>query len=465
MPLIRSISGIRGTIGGGVGDALTPVEVVALTSAYIRWLLYLFINMRLYPQCIIVGRDARPSSEIISRLVTSTIQSQGLHVIDLGLSTTPTVSMAIPKHGAFGGFMITASHNDETWNGLKLFDHVGQLIDQKAAQQVFQWADQSDCRYAPIQELGQYTQYTDAIIDHIDRIQRLMLLDKPAIKSRKLRVVIDAVNSTGGIAVPQLLEAIQVADIKPLHCTPNGQFAHNPEPLPEHLTDLREAVVAGGYDIGLAVDPDVDRLVVIDETGTPWGEEYTLVAIADYVLRHTPGNTVSNLSSSQALKDITERHGKQHTSAPVGEQHVVTQMKATKAVIGGEGNGGVIYPALHYGRDALVGIALLLSYLASTGKTASALRKTYPDYVMIKEKCDLPPHVDWHTLTKHLQEQYPGAPMHTEDGIKLMLEDGWVHLRQSNTEPIVRLYAEANTASRAADLVAQVQKQLAALHA
>lgn len=455
MPLIKSISGIRGTIGGQVGDALTPIDVVALTTAFGRWLLKQSGN-----KTVVIGRDARPSGPIISRLVSSTLQSLGMDVIDLGLSTTPTVSIAVSQEQACGGIVITASHNSAEWNALKLFNEDGELIDAVAAAEVFAGATQQDHSFVPVEQLGRYTIQKEYIAQHIAQILALPLVDVPAIRSRKFRIAVDAVNSTGGLAVPQLLQALGVAHITALYCEPNGQFPHNPEPLPAHLTALAHAVRSGAYDLGVAVDPDVDRLVVIDEKGVPWGEEYTLVAAADYVLRHTPGNTVSNLSSSQALQEITAQYGGCHASTPVGEQYVVAKMKATQAVIGGEGNGGVIYPALHYSRDALVGIALLLSHLAHTSQTASALRATYPDYVLLKQKIQLTPEIDLAALLDTIKLQYSAYPMHTEDGVKIMFEKAWFHLRRSNTEPIIRLYAEAETESQATHLAAQVMRQI-----
>ncbi len=455
MSLIKSISGVRGTIGGKVGDALTPIDVVALTTAFGRWLLKQPGN-----KTVVIGRDARPSGSIISRLVSSTLQSLGMDVIDLGLSTTPTVSIAVPQEQACGGIVITASHNSAEWNALKMLNGDGELIDAVAAAEVFAGATQQDHSFVPVEQLGQHTTQEGYIAKHIAQIMALPLVDVPAIRRRKFRIAVDAVNSTGGIAVPQLLQALGVAHITALYCQPNGQFPHNPEPLPAHLTALAHTVRSGAHDLGVAVDPDVDRLVVIDENGMPWGEEYTLVAAADYVLRHTPGNTVSNLSSSQALKEITEQYDGHHASTPVGEQYVVAKMKATQAVIGGEGNGGVIYPALHYGRDALAGIALLLSHLAHTEQTASTLRATYPNYVLVKHKIQLIPDTDLATLLGTIRQQYSAYPMNTEDGVKILFEKAWIHLRQSNTEPIIRLYAEAETEEQANHLVKQLRQQI-----
>lgn len=455
MPLIKSASGIRGTIGGQPGDALTPVDIVSLTAAFGSWLL-----QQKRGRTVVIGRDARPSGPMVSQLVSATLQSLGLDIVDVGLSTTPTVEMAVTQQQACGGIVITASHNPAEWNALKLLNHAGEFLSSEAAAEVFERAAEEEYTFVPVAQLGRYTPHEGAIARHIDQILALPLVDVPAIRSRKFRIAIDAVNSTGGLAVPLLLEALGVGHVTPLHCEPNGQFPHNPEPLPAHLTDLAEAVPAGQHDLGLAVDPDVDRLVVIDEKGMPWGEDYTLVAVADYVLAHTPGNTVSNLSSSKALQDITLRHGGEYATSPVGEQHVVAKMKATQAVIGGEGNGGVIYPALHYGRDALVGIALLLSHLARAGQTASAMRADYPGYAMAKEKIQLTPATDLAALLRRVQEKYCDYPLNTEDGIKISFENGWVHLRQSNTEPLIRIYAEAPTAAEVAQLIQQVREQL-----
>ena len=455
MPLIKSISGVRGTIGGKVGDSLTPIDVVALAAAFGRWLL-----RQSGKKVVVIGRDARPSGLPVSRLVSSTLQSLGIDIIDLGLSTTPTVSIAVPQERAGGGIVITASHNPAAWNALKLFNKDGELIDATAAAEVFGANMQYDHTFVLVEHLGGYTTRASSIAEHIARILALPLVDVVAIRNRKFRIAVDAVNSTGGIAVPQLLRALGVTHITELYCEPNGQFPHDPEPLPVHLTDLAHAVRTGTYDLGVAVDPDVDRLVVFDEKGIPWGEEYTLVAVADYVLRHTPGNTVSNLSSSQALRDITVQYGGQHASAPVGEQHVVAKMKAMQAVIGGEGNGGIIYPALHYGRDALVGIALLLSYLARTKQTASAWRACFPDYVLLKKKMAMATDADWELLLNAIKERYEGHPINTEDGVKIILEKAWIHLRKSNTEPIVRLYVEAETEAQANHLAGQLLQDM-----
>jgi len=457
MPLIQSTSGIRGTIGGAVGTALTPVDVVALTAAFGQWVL-----QQADLPTVVIGRDARRSGPIISALVQATLQSLGIAVIDLGLSTTPTVAMKVPQARAGGGIMISASHNPADWNALKLFNPTGELIDASAAQTVFALARQHTPSFAPLAQQGAYMLQEGALAQHIQHILALPLVDVAAIRRRRFRIAVDAVNSTGGIAVPQLLQALGVDHITALHCEPNGNFAHNPEPLTPHLTDLIQTVSTGPHDLGIAVDPDVDRLVIIDEQGMPWGEEYTLVAVADYVLQHTPGNTVSNLSSSSALQELTAKYGGQHTSTPVGELQVVAQMKATQAVIGGEGNGGVIYPALHYGRDALVGIALILSHLARTRQTASALRASYPHYVMVKQKVPYTNASDLEAALDRVQALFSGYPTNTADGLKIMLKQSWVHLRPSNTEPIIRIYAEAKTEAEAAQLAMQVQQAIVA---
>jgi phosphomannomutase len=368
--------------------------------------------------------------------------------------------MAVPQEQACGGIVITASHNAAAWNALKLLDGGGELIDAAAAAEVFSGATQQDYTFVPAEQLGQYATKEGYLTKHINRILALPLVDVSAIRSRQFRIAVDAVNSTGGIAVPQLLQALGVAHVTALHCQPDGQFPHNPEPLPVHLGDLSHAVRSGDHDLGIAVDPDVDRLVVIDEKGVPWGEEYTLVIAADYVLRHTPGNTVSNFSSSQALRDITVQYGGHYASTPVGEQYVVATMKATQAVIGGEGNGGVIYPALHYGRDALVGIALLLSHLAHTQQTASVLRANYPNYTLVKQKIQLTSDAKLAALLDAVKKQYSAYPMNLEDGVKIIFEKAWIHLRQSNTEPIIRLYAEAETEIQARHLAEQVMRQI-----
>ncbi|MEM7055298.1 MAG: phosphoglucosamine mutase [Bacteroidota bacterium] len=455
MPLIKSIAGVRGTIGGKIGEGLTPIDVVALTTAFGRQLL-----QQPGSKLVVIGRDARPSGAIISQLVSATLQSLGIDVMDLGLSTTPTVAIAVPKEQASGGMVITASHNPAEWNALKLLNQAGEYIDAPTAAAVFAVAAQHDHTFAGAQQLGKYSCKDNYVDEHIRQILALPLVDRTAITQRKFKVAVDAVNSTGGLAIPKLLQALGVTHITELHCQPTGLFPHDPEPLPEHLTELADTVKAGDYDLGIAVDPDVDRLAVVDENGQAWGEDYTLVAVADYVLSQTPGNTVSNLSSSSALKVLTMQYGGSYATSAIGEMHVVAKMKATQAVIGGEGNGGVIYPALHYGRDALVGIALLLSHLARSGQAASALRAGYPSYAMAKTKIQLAPEVDIAIILNKLKSQYSQYPINTEEGIKVMLDRGWVHLRKSNTEPVIRIHAEGATQESATSLLAQVMRDI-----
>ena len=458
MPLIKSIAGVRGTIGGQVGDGLTPIDVVALTTAFGRQLLHQSHGKR-----VVIGRDARPSGIVISQLVSATLQSLGIDVIDLGLSTTPTVAIAVHQEQASGGIVITASHNPAEWNALKLLNQAGEYIDATTAATVFSLAMQHDHTFAAAAHLGQYFYKEGYIDEHIRQIIALPLVDQVAIAQRKFKVAVDAVNSTGGLAVPKLLQALGITHITKLHCQPTGLFPHDPEPLAEHLGELAAMVRGGEYDLGIAVDPDVDRLVIIDEQGQPWGEDYTLVAAADYVLSQTPGNTVSNLSSSSALKVLTEQYGGNYAASAVGEMHVVAKMKATQAVIGGEGNGGVIYPALHHGRDALVGMALILSHLARSGKTASTLKAGYPSYVMAKSKIQLSPEIDVATVLDKLKSQYSQYPTDTAEGLKVNLHQGWFLLRKSNTEPVIRIYAEGVTQENATSLVAQAKRDIQAL--
>lgn len=450
MPLLKSIAGARGTVGGQVGQGLTPLDVVRITAAFGKQVILPISRRR-----VVIGRDARPSGLMISQLVAGTLQSLGIDVIDLGLSTTPTVALAVPQLQAQGGVVITASHNPQEWNALKLLNQQGEYINASTAQQVFELAA-GDPIFATADELGKYTAQAGGYMDHhIEQILALPLVDQQTIQKRKLRVVVDAVNSTGEIAVPKLLETLGVACTL-LYGSPTGIFAHDPEPTTQNLGTLRAKLQQGGYDLGIAVDPDVDRLVIIDENGEPWGEDYTLVAVADYVLGHTPGNTVSNLSSSSVLQVITEQHGGTYTTCPVGEIYVVAQMKATNAIIGGEGNGGVIYPPLHYGRDALVGLALLLSHLAQSGKTASQLRQTYPTYVMYKTKLHLTPSLDPVAILAALQDKYQAYSIDRTEGLKVTLADGWFHLRQSNTEPLIRLHVEGYNEQKAARITREV---------
>jgi phosphomannomutase len=449
--LIKSISGIRGTIGGPAGHGLTPIDVVKYAAAYGTWV----ATQKTDSKLIIIGRDARLSGEMVSRLVAATLQGLGLDVLDLGLSTTPTVEMAVPAKKAAGGIILTASHNPKQWNALKLLNATGEFISEADGQQVLALAESEGFDFAPVTKLGEYSTDTKFLKKHIKAILALPLVDVEAIRARNFRVVVDAVNSSGGFAVPELLEALGVTTIEKLHCEPTGDFAHNPEPLPEHLRDIAKVLEKGGFDLGIVVDPDVDRLALVNEDGTMFGEEYTLVAVADYVLKaNGGGNTVSNLSSTRALRDVTERAGGFYAAAAVGEVNVVTKMKETNAIIGGEGNGGIIYPELHYGRDALVGIALFLTHLAKTGLTMSRLRNSYPSYFISKNKIELTPEIDTDKVLVEMEKRYAKQQVNTTDGVKIDFEREWVHLRKSNTEPIIRIYAESDSNSTA-DYLAQ----------
>ncbi|MGB3345545.1 MAG: phosphoglucosamine mutase [Aequorivita sp.] len=459
MTLIKSISGIRGTIGGVQGENLTPIDAVKYAAAYGSWVKQQR-NKKNYR--VVVGRDARISGEMIQQLVMNTLVGMGITVIDLNLSTTPTVEMAVIMEHADGGIILTASHNPKQWNALKLLNNKGEFLNAQAGQKILDIAEKGIIEFAEVDDLGEIHK-NDAYIDlHIDEILKLDLVNADAIKSRGFKVVVDAVNSTGGIAVPLLLEALGVEPVK-IHCTPNGEFPHNPEPLKEHLGDLMKKVVKENADFGIAVDPDVDRLAFVDEKGEMFGEEYTLVAVADYVLRHTPGNTVSNMSSSRALRDITEKHGGTYTASAVGEVNVVEEMKKTKAVIGGEGNGGIIYPELHYGRDSLVGIALFLSFLAEEKVLVSELRKSYTAYFMSKKKIELTPELDVDAILKAMETKYALEKINTIDGVKIDFVDNWVHLRKSNTEPIIRIYTEAKSQEEADALADKIIAEIEAL--
>ena len=452
MALIKSISGIRGTIGGKAGDNLTPLDVVQFVSAFIT----LLKNGEEKPLTIIIGRDARVSGEIINKLACSTLQSLGVNVIDLGLSTTPTVEMAVIQHKADGGIILTASHNPMQWNALKLLNANGEFISAADGAKVLEIIEKQDYQYAEIGKLGSYSTYDRAIEDHIDAILKLDLVDVDAIKRAHFSVALDCVNSTGGIALPKLLEALGVTNVTVLNGEPTGVFAHNPEPLPQHLHDLSNLIARGRFDVGFVVDPDVDRLAIVREDGQMFVEEYTLVAVADYILQHTKGNTVSNLSSTRALRDVSARYGVEYNASAVGEVNVVEKMKATNAIIGGEGNGGIIYPALHYGRDALVGIALFLSYMATSGKSCTEIRRRYPVYVISKNKIELRPNMDVKAILAHIAEKYADKQVNTIDGVKIDFDNGWVHLRPSNTEPIIRIYAEAETESLADNMATKI---------
>jgi phosphomannomutase len=445
MTLIKSISGIRGTIGGAVSDNLTPIDAVKFAAAYGMWVKE---QRKKTNYRVVIGRDARISGEMIQNLVMNTLIGMGIDVINLGLSTTPTVEVAVPMEHADGGIILTASHNPKQWNALKLLDANGEFLNAAHSQRVLDLAEREDVDFAEVDDLGKIT-VNNAYFDlHIDEVLALDYVDVEAIKSCKFKVVVDGVNSTGGIVVPLLLERLGVEPIK-LHCTPDGHFPHNPEPLKAHLTDLSDKVVQTGADLGIAVDPDVDRLAFMDEQGTLFGEEYTLVACADFVLSQNKGNTVSNLSSTRALRDVTQKHGGAYTASAVGEVNVVNAMKANKAVIGGEGNGGIILPEAHFGRDALVGIALFLSLLAEKQISVSALKKTYPLYYMSKKKIDLDPNIDVDGLLEAMENKYANETLTTVDGVKIDFADSWVHLRKSNTEPIIRIYTEAPSQQQA----------------
>ena len=453
MTLISSVSGIRGTLGGKAGDNLTPIDVVRFASAYGSWLLQ---NHK--KSIVVVGRDARLSGPMVQNLVQQTLISLGIDVIDVGLSTTPTVELEVVRHKAQGGIILTASHNPKEWNALKLLNEKGEFLSAGEGEQINLMSQNlSSIDFAAVDALGSICSEPNAIQYHIEAILNLPLVDLESIQKRGFKVVVDGVNSSGGIAVPQLLQALG-AEVIPIHCEPNGDFPHNPEPLAQHLTDLSKAVLAHQADLGIAVDPDVDRLVFMDEKGTLFGEEYTLVACADYVLRTNPGNTVSNLSSTRALAEVTRQYGGNYVASAVGEAHVVELMKKTAAVIGGEGNGGVIYPDLHYGRDALVGIALFLSHLCHVACSVSVLRSQYPNWLMRKDKVILTPQHDVDALLDSIASALAAFQVTTIDGVKIDFPDGWVHIRKSNTEPIIRIYAEAKTEQRLDELVGEIQK-------
>ncbi|HOF98718.1 MAG TPA: phosphoglucosamine mutase [Paludibacteraceae bacterium] len=447
MALIKSISGIRGTIGGRAGEGLTPLDIVRFSAAYAKFMKQ---NAGNDSNKIVVGRDARISGDMVYHLVAGTLSGQGLEVVNIGLATTPTTELAVIYEKALGGIILTASHNPMQWNALKLLNEKGEFLNAKEGEEVLKIAAEENFDFASVEQLGKISENFTFLQKHIDNILSLNLVEVDAIKKADFTVAIDAVNSVGGIAVPALLEALGVKKVIKLNCEPTGIFAHNPEPLPEHLSEISSLVKESKADVGFVVDPDVDRLAIICEDGSMFGEEYTLVAVADYVLQHTPGNTVSNLSSSRALRDITQKRGGKYSAAAVGEVNVVTLMKQTNAVIGGEGNGGVIYPASHYGRDALVGIALFLSYLAKSKKTVSALKNEYPQYFISKNKIELTPSIDVDkilaTIKNNYQLQYE---VNDIDGVKIDFPTGWVHLRKSNTEPIIRIYAEAKTKEQA----------------
>lgn len=444
MTLIKSISGIRGIIGGKPGNGLTPTDTVKFSAAYAA-MIHKTVDTQSKPT-IVIGRDGRLSGPMISELVIQTLIASGIDVIDLGLSTTPSVEMAVTELQANGGIILTASHNPKQWNALKLLNGKGEFISAEDGKVLLEIAENEEFHFVDINNLGSRTNREGGFVkEHIEKILALPYVNKEAIAKANFKIAVDAVNSTGGFAVPMLLEALGVKDIIKIHCEPTGVFPHNPEPLPEHLADLSEAVVKGKAHLGIAVDPDVDRLAMISETGDAFGEEYTLVAVAEYMLKIKPGNTVSNLSSTRALRDITEKAGGKYFASAVGEVNVVELMKRENAVIGGEGNGGVILPDLHYGRDALAGIALFLSHLATVHKTASVLRASYPNYIISKNKIELSPEMDVDGVLTSIQDKYKKFPVNTVDGVKIEFDSEWVHLRKSNTEPIIRIYAESTS--------------------
>jgi phosphomannomutase len=446
MTLIKSISGIRGTIGGPVGDGLNPLDIVRFTAAYAT---QIKASKQTDSIKIVVGRDARISGEMVNQLVIGTLLGMGFDVVNIGLATTPTTEIAVTMEKAAGGIILTASHNPKQWNALKLLNEKGEFLNALEGENVLKIAAEETFEFSQVDELGKLTEDFSYTQKHIDSVLSLELVDVEAIKTAGFSVAIDCVNSVGGIVIPELLEALGVKKIEKLYCEPNGQFPHNPEPLPEHLTEISDLMKQGKADVGFVVDPDVDRLAIICEDGSMFGEEYTLVSISDYVLQHTPGNTVSNLSSTRALRDVTVNRGGKYTAAAVGEVNVVTAMKSTSAVIGGEGNGGVIYPASHYGRDALVGIALFLTQLAKCKLSVSALRKTYPEYYISKNKIQLTPAIDVDAILIAIKGIYKQYEVNDIDGVKIDFPTGWVHLRKSNTEPIIRIYSESGTPEQA----------------
>jgi phosphomannomutase len=457
MALIKSISGIRGTIGGKPGNTLSPLDIVKFTAAYGTWLLQLGMGKK-----VVVGRDGRISGEMVQRLVVSTLNALGIDVIDIGLTTTPTVEMAVQFEKAAGGIILTASHNPKEWNALKLLNNLGEFINSEEGETVLRLAESESFSFAAVDKLGTYTQNNTALQKHIDAVVNYPLVDVAAITKKKFKIVLDAINSSGAIAVPALLTALGVKekDITVLNAEVNGVFAHNPEPLPQHLMELCKEVNLKKANLGIAVDPDVDRLCFVNEDGSLFGEEYTLVAISDFVLQQRPGNTVSNMSSTRALKDVTVKHGGEYFPSAVGEVNVVNRMKEVNAVIGGEGNGGIIVPDLHYGRDALIGIALFLTYLAKSEKSSKQLRGTFPDYFISKNKIELAQGVDVLSIFDKIKAKYKNNPINTEDGLKIEFENDWVHLRTSNTEPIIRIYAESNFETTANNIARKIMHDI-----
>ncbi len=451
MSLVKSISGIRGTIGGYVGEGLNPVDITRFTAAYATQRQAAMPNNK----TIVVGRDARLSGQMVEQIVCGTLIGMGYNVVNIGLATTPTTELAVIGEKAAGGIILTASHNPKQWNALKLLNEKGEFLNDQEGKEVLAIAENESFVFAEVDQLGQMT-YKDYLPYHVDKVLQLPLVDVEAIKKRNFTVAIDCVNSVGGLAIPAMLKALGVTNIIELYCEPNGQFPHNPEPLPQHLTEISDLLKQGKADLGFVVDPDVDRLAIICEDGSMFGEEYTLVSVADYILAHTPGNTVSNMSSSRALSDITRKHGGEYTASAVGEVNVVAEMKKVNAVIGGEGNGGVIYPACHSGRDALVGVALFLSHMAKMEMSVSAYRQTLPEYYISKNRIDLTPDTDIDAILARVKYIYKDERVNDIDGVKIDFTEGWVHLRKSNTEPIIRVYSEASTTEKANALAQQV---------
>lgn len=459
MTLIKSISGIRGTIGGVQSENLTPIDIVKFTSAYARWISANNDNQKIK---VVVGRDARMSGEMVESIIVGTLLGCGVDVVNVGLCTTPGVEMAVVAKCAQGGIIITASHNPKQWNALKLLNNKGEFLNDEQGKRVLELAEDTLYSFPDIDHIGHVVERKPYDIEHIEAVLALPLVDVDAVRKARFKVVVDAVNSVGGVVIPELLRRMGVEVIE-LYCTPNGEFPHNPEPLPENLTDIASLVVSRSADLGVVVDPDVDRLALVCEDGTMFGEEYTLVAVADYVLSKTPGNTVSNLSSSRALRDVTQAHGGSYSAAAVGEVNVVAKMKEVGAVIGGEGNGGVIYPELHYGRDALVGVALFLTHLANRGMKASQLRASYPDYYISKNKIELTPDIDVDMVLQRVKEAYSDQQVNDIDGIKIDFATEWVHLRKSNTEPIIRIYSESRDRTSADALANRIIDHIKAL--
>lgn len=454
MSLIKSISGIRGTIGGKIGDGLNPIDIVKFVTAYAKWVR---LNSTKKSNLIVVGRDARISGEMVYQIVSGTLVSMGFDVLNIGLASTPTTELAVVKENAEGGIILTASHNPKHWNALKLLNQNGEFLNALDGLYVLSEAMAEMFQYATVDQLGAIRNDFTYDQKHIDEVLSLSLIDLDAIRKASFKVVIDCVNSVGGLILPPFLKALGVKEVVELNCTPNGQFPHNPEPLPEHLTEIADRMRTEQAHVGFVVDPDVDRLAMVCEDGSMFGEEYTLVAVADYVLSRTPGNTVSNLSSTRALRDVTKLYGGTYTASAVGEVNVVETMKRTDAVIGGEGNGGVIYPPCHYGRDALVGIGLFLSHLAQTGMSAKALRQSYPAYYIDKQKIELTPDIDVDAILDAVKKHFKKEEINDVDGVKIDFPDKWVHLRKSNTEPIIRIYSEAPNVALAQDLTAQIK--------